>query len=496
MAESRTSADGPPVADIESVFHVDEVHERDETLYYLGTPLTSTDDLEHELWPLFHEAGYSVRLTTRSQVDADVGAAGDDHAVDGDSDSRRTRSDSDDGRAGGADRGEASVDPTDFAEPPDVTVKSPGEGHADEPEGTGETGGSRDGDVTVDPVGETDVAVDAADIPAGHGDATRPNGGAFAGGRTIDSRYVLVAEPRGPHIDGVPWLNLVFFMLTVGSTLLVGTTWYYIPMSAVQSDPLVMLEALPFVLAILGPLAVHELGHYVMIRYYDVDASLPYFIPFPSLIGTMGAVIRMRGRIPSRKALFDIGVAGPLAGLVATVVVTVVGLYVDPITVPERVLDSPSTTSIRFNYPLLLQGLGWLTGQPLTYADPTKTASPIIFGGWVGMFVTLLNLLPVGQFDGGHITRAVFGPRQETLAAVVPVALFALAGYVYVFRDATNAVVLWGFWGVLAIALAYGGPATPIDDQPLDARRKAVAALTFVLGALCFVPVPFQILAV
>jgi membrane-associated protease RseP (regulator of RpoE activity) len=233
-----------------------------------------------------------------------------------------------------------------------------------------------------------------------------------------------------------------------------------------------------------------------MIRYYDVDASLPYFIPFPSLIGTMGAVIRMRGRIPSRKALFDIGVAGPLAGLVATVVVTVIGLYADPITVPQSVIDGPNTTSIRFNYPLLLQGLGWLTGQPLGYADPTKTASPIIFGGWVGMFVTLLNLLPVGQFDGGHITRAVFGPRQETLAAAVPVGLFALAGYVYAFTDATNAVVLWGFWGVLAIALAYGGPATPVDDEPLDPKRKGLALLTFVLGALCFVPVPFQILTV
>jgi membrane-associated protease RseP (regulator of RpoE activity) len=304
-------------------------------------------------------------------------------------------------------------------------------------------------------------------------------------------QYVLVAEPRGPHVDGVPWTNLVFFVLTVLSTLLVGTQWYYIRLTG----PLDLLRAWPFAAAILGVLAVHEMGHYVMIRYYDVDASLPYFIPFPSLIGTMGAVIRMRGRIPNRKALFDIGAAGPLAGLVATVVVTVVGLHLDPITVPERILDSSETTAFRLNYPLLLQGLGALTGQPLAYEDPSVAANPVIFGGWVGMFVTFLNLLPVGQFDGGHIVRAVLGPRQESVAAAVPAALFGLAGYLYVVDEATNAVVLWAFWGVLAIALAYAGPATPVRDEPIGPRRKAVGALTLFLGLLCFTPVPIEIVS-
>jgi len=435
MAQSRTPADGPSAADVASVFHVDDVRRRDGTLYYLGTPLTTSGELERELWPLFHDAGYTVSLSTRSQVETDldpVGAAGRD-GVDS-----RNGPDSD-----------TDPDP-DSQEPPEVAVE---------------------------PV-----------------DTTRSNGGAPRGMGPVQSQYVLVAEPRSPHIDGVPWMNLLFLVLTVASTLLVGaTTWYYIPLSAIEANPLRLLEALPFALAILGPLAVHELGHYVMIRYYDVDASLPYFIPFPSLIGTMGAVIRMRGRIPSRKALFDIGVAGPLAGLVATVVVTVAGLYADPVTVPDQILSDPGSTSIRFNYPLLLQGLGALTGQPLGYEDPATTASPIIFGGWVGMFVTLLNLLPVGQFDGGHITRAVLGPRQETLAAAVPAGLFALAGYLYFFTDATNAVVLWGFWGVLAMVLAYGGPATPVRDEPLDVRRKGVAVLTLVLGLLCFTPIPFQI---
>jgi len=303
-------------------------------------------------------------------------------------------------------------------------------------------------------------------------------------------QYVLVAEPRSPHIDGIPWTNLLFFALTVLSTLLVGTQWYYVDIDG----PLSLLAAWPFAAAILGVLAVHEFGHYVLIRYHDVDASLPYFIPFPSLIGTMGAVIRMRGRIPNRKALFDIGVSGPLAGLVATVVVTVIGLHLDPITVPQRVLEG-SSTSLRFNDPLLLVILAELTGQPLSYSDPTLAANPVIFGGWVGMFVTFLNLLPVGQFDGGHIVRATLGPRQETVAAAVPVALFGLAAFLYVTREATNAVVLWAFWGLIAGGLAYAGPATPIRDEPIDRRRQAVGVLTLVLGLLCFTPVPFEILS-
>jgi len=425
MSEGSTSADPPSATEVGTTFRVADVRTHDDTVYYLGTPQTSVGALERELWPLFHDAGYEVSLSTRAQVDV-------------------------------------SLDET----------RSAGE--------------PTDSDVTVEPSG-SELGPGASP----RGASLEPNGAGSPVG-PARSQYVLVAEPRGPHIDGIPWTNLVFFIVTVLSTLLVGTQWYYIQVTG----PLDLLSAWPFAAAILGVLAVHEMGHYVMIRYYDVDASLPYFIPFPSLIGTMGAVIRMRGRIPSRKALFDIGAAGPLAGLVATVVVTVIGLSLDPITVPERVLDSQSTTAFRFNYPLLLQGLAVVTGQPLSYEDPTLAANPVIFGGWVGMFVTFLNLLPVGQFDGGHVVRAVLGPRQETVAAAVPAGLFALAGYVYVARDATNAVVLWAFWGVIAIALAYAGPATPVRDDPVDARRKALGVLTLVLGLLCFTPVPIEIISV
>jgi Zn-dependent protease len=306
------------------------------------------------------------------------------------------------------------------------------------------------------------------------------------------SRHALVAEPHSVGINGIPWTNVVMALLTVVTTLFAGTMWYYTPVEG----PLDLLTGWPFALAVLSVLGIHELGHYVLSRYHDVEASLPYFIPVPSFIGTLGAVIRMKGRIPDRRALFDIGVAGPLAGLIAAIGVTVVGLYLPPIQVPTEVLNSPNAIEIEFGYPLLLQFLSEVTGRPLSYSDPSLAVNPVVFGGWVGMFVTFLNLIPVGQLDGGHLVRAMLGERQETVAAVVPAALFGLSGYLYFFTDVgSNAPVLWAFWGLVTMGLAWAGPATPIYDDELDMKRKAIGVLTFVLGALCFTPVPFELIS-
>jgi len=309
-----------------------------------------------------------------------------------------------------------------------------------------------------------------------------------------NSRHALVAEPRTVGLDGVPWMNVATFLLTVVTTLFAGTVWYHEPVTG----PLDLLAGWPFALAVMGVLGVHELGHYVLSRHHDVEASLPYFIPVPTFIGTLGAVIRMKGRIPDRKALFDIGVAGPLAGLAATVVVTVVGLYLPPIQVPQAVLNDPNAVNIEFGFPPLLLALSWLTGQPLTYGDPSLAVNPVVFGGWIGMFVTFLNLIPVGQLDGGHLVRAMAGRRQETLAALVPLGLFGLSAYLYFVRgmDLRDSVLIWTFWGLISLGLARAGPATPIYEEPLDRRRMAVGVLTFVLGALCFTPVPFELLSV
>jgi len=306
--------------------------------------------------------------------------------------------------------------------------------------------------------------------------------------------YVLVAEPWSPEIDGIPWTNVVLFVLTVLSTLFAGAFyWYQVPLT---SEPWRAIEAWPFVVAIIGVLGIHELGHYVMSRYHNVQASLPYFIPLPTYIGSMGAVIKMKGQIPDRKALFDIGAAGPLAGLVATVIVTAIGLQLDPLPAQEAAAAQAEAgdTLVEFNHPPLLEIIAWATGATAQLED--GVVHPVVFGGWVGMLVTLLNMLPVGQLDGGHILRAMVGKQQERIASLVPLALFALAAYLLFVRSGIDSVGIWVMWGLFALGLAYAGPADPVDDEPLDRKRMAVGVLTLVLGALCFTPIPIEIIEV
>jgi len=304
---------------------------------------------------------------------------------------------------------------------------------------------------------------------------------------------VLVAEPAdGEDSRGVSWTHVVLTGLTVLTTLYAGTRWYHV----VDPFSLDVLRALPFVVAVMGVLGVHELGHYLMSRYHGVDASLPYFIPMPfTPIGTFGAVIRMRGAMPDRKTLFDIGVAGPIAGLVATVVVSAVGLLLPPISVPPA---PPGALEIGFGSPPLLRliawGLGALVHHPVRLSyGAGRAVSPVVFGGKVGMLLTLLNLLPAGQLDGGHVMRALFGRGYERVAVLVPAALFALAAYVFVALDAPNAAAIWGMWGLITALFSFRGTATPLTEGSLDARRVSVAVVTFFVGVLCFMPVPVHI---
>ncbi|MXR51827.1 site-2 protease family protein [Halovenus sp. WSH3] len=300
--------------------------------------------------------------------------------------------------------------------------------------------------------------------------------------------YVLVAEPNSMELDGIPRTNLLLFVATIFSTTFAGAYfWYQVPLF---EKPWLAVKAWPFVVAILGVLGVHELGHYVMSRYHNVQASLPYFIPLPTYIGSMGAVIKMEGKIPDRKALFDIGAAGPLAGLAATVVVTAIGLQLDPIPAQEAAV-AQAETGVRFNHPPLLELIALATGA--TEQLEANTIHPVVFGGWVGMLVTLLNMLPVGQLDGGHILRAMVGKQQERIAAVVPAVLFGLAAYLLVVADGIDSVGIWTMWGLFAVGLAYAGPADPIDDSELGWKRTVLGVLTFVLAALCFTPIPVEI---
>jgi membrane-associated protease RseP (regulator of RpoE activity) len=293
--------------------------------------------------------------------------------------------------------------------------------------------------------------------------------------------HVLVATERSTSVDGIPWTNVVLFGATVVTTLFAGSQWYGIDVAA---DPLAIVGAWPFALSVVGVLAVHEFGHYALSRRHEVQATLPYFIPIPNVLGTLGAVIRMKDNMPSRRALFDIGVAGPLAGLAATVVVTAVGVTLPPVeTAGSALIDQ-----LELGYPLLVQGIAAALGQPLSYGAG-QMVNPVVIGGWVGAFVTFLNLLPVGQLDGAHVTRALVGDRIRLIQRVVPGLLFALAAYLFVFENGRSAG-LWVLWGVLTLLFSRVGTATPIDETPVGRRRQAVGALTLALGLLCFTPVP------
>jgi len=211
--------------------------------------------------------------------------------------------------------------------------------------------------------------------------------------------------------SGGDWrLNAILFLLTVASV-------FYSRWMNESGDPIQRLvDAAEFTCALLGILLVHEFGHYIAARAHGVDASLPYFIPLPaSLFGTMGAVIRMRSAIPTRRALLDIGASGPLAGLAVAIPLYAWGLS------HSKVIDvSGDGDQLSLGTSLLLRVM-----EPRTAPGTDILLSPIALAGWGGMFVTMINLLPVGQLDGGHVAYALLGRRQDWIARNLHRALLA-----------------------------------------------------------------------
>jgi membrane-associated protease RseP (regulator of RpoE activity) len=287
--------------------------------------------------------------------------------------------------------------------------------------------------------------------------------------------YVLLVFPKKKAKEKT-WLNLLLFIATFFTTMICGALMLGVNL---KDEPSQLLRGLPFTLAIMAVLGSHEMAHYVMARYYGMKASLPYFIPFPTFIGTMGALIHYRGPVPSRKALFDVGIAGPLVGLLMSIVVTVIGLNLEVV--------RPLSDYIMFDlgFPplfLLIQSLVGVTG---------KNLNPVAFAGWVGMFVTLLNLLPAGQLDGGHILRAMLGKKAEKVSFLMPRILFLIGIYVIYWLKEDG--VIWIFWALLLWVFAAAGHPSPLHDKvELDKKRILLGIITFILGFLCFTLIPFK----
>ncbi|HID43799.1 MAG TPA: site-2 protease family protein [Archaeoglobaceae archaeon] len=280
----------------------------------------------------------------------------------------------------------------------------------------------------------------------------------------------LVLEVKRRKTGENVWINVTLFLLTFISTTIMGVNFY---------GEINLIGGILFSIAILFVLGSHEMGHYIVAKRRGMHTSLPYFIPFPSLIGTLGAFIKHRGSIPDRRALFDVGVSGPIVGIIASVIVVAIGLNLP---------FHPKETGelIELGTPPLFDFIAYL----LKYEG--RFIHPIAIAGWVGMLVTFLNLSPVGQLDGGHVLRAMVGPKAEIVSRTVPFLLIALGGVLEFFYKVYSPI--WVFWGLITLFFSMQRHPEPVDDMtPLDRKRIILGIIAFIVAALCFTPIPVQL---
>ncbi len=304
-------------------------------------------------------------------------------------------------------------------------------------------------------------------------------------------RYSAPAEPADRALDAprIPPLNVALFLLTLLTTTTAGAYMngedvsFLHPFHAVVA----LRSGLSFSIPLMMILFAHEMGHYLTSRYHNVDTSLPYFIPAPPsifIIGTFGAFIRMRAPARTRRVMFDIGAAGPWAGVMLAIPAVIIGLYLSDVTPLDK-----SAGGLELGNSLLFLGLSHL----VLGVDPSTVnvnLSPIAFAGWLGLFVTTLNLLPVGQLDGGHVTYALFPRRHRTISM-----LFVVSCVLMVLVPLALGQSFWGgwlVWAVLSVALGLGHPSTIDRDTPLNPRRALAAWATVALFIVTFSPVPLS----
>lgn len=309
-----------------------------------------------------------------------------------------------------------------------------------------------------------------------------------------DDRDDEVVPPPPPR-HGKLWVQLTLLAATFATTTITGACHYasfsidFSKLSAdgggqlgvdLFSDPLFYARGLWYSLTILGILGLHEMGHYVACLRYDVDATRPYFLPAPlPLTGTLGAFIRIKSRIPNKVALFDIGVAGPLAGFVVAVPALFIGLMLSRV---DR-LPEDSSQLMELGEPLLFRLAAWMVWGDV--ADGYSiNMHPMAFAAWFGLLATALNLFPIAQLDGGHISYAVLGHRATILTLIM---IGVAVGLTFVSSS-------WIAWTILLIAMiATMGPRHPPtldDDHGLDRGRLILAAVAMLILVLCFTPAP------
>ncbi|MBZ5536213.1 MAG: site-2 protease family protein [Acidobacteriia bacterium] len=287
------------------------------------------------------------------------------------------------------------------------------------------------------------------------------------------------------------WLHGLLFVGTVFTTLVVGSALALAFHSQNSVDPSldffltmffhpsILLAGVPFSFTLLGILLAHEMGHYVACKIYRIDATLPYFIPAPTLIGTLGAFIRIKGPITHRRALFDIGVAGPIAGFVFAVPALVMSLMFSKV-VP---ISAGTGSSIVFGDPLIFRVVEKLIRMKIPDGYDVYL-HPVGFAAWVGIFATALNLLPIGQLDGGHILYSVFGKRHLLLSRLFMITLIPLG-----LKYWTG----WLFWAGIMLVLGTRHPRLLDEEIRLGPGRQWVAFVSLLIFVLCFTLSPISI---
>lgn len=315
-----------------------------------------------------------------------------------------------------------------------------------------------------------------------------------AGRPTVEVEAREAVEPPPLRRKQRPTRNLILFVLTLVTTTYWGFLQYQMfyldSVGTVELNPLthprLLLAGIPYGLAVIAFLLAHEMGHYLACRYYRIPATLPYFIPIPPvppfvlLPGTMGAVIRILGPLKSRRALFDVAVAGPIAGFVVALPLLAVGISQSRI----AELSGMDPGSIQMGEPLIWGPMQAMFGPPLAEGQ-TLLAHPLAFVGWFALLVTAMNLLPVGQLDGGHLLYAIT-PRFHRLVSISVVAFMVFAG----FRFFTG----WIFFALLVLFVIGTRHPKPLRfDQPLGSARWALTILAIAIFATCFMLVPVTI---
>jgi len=285
--------------------------------------------------------------------------------------------------------------------------------------------------------------------------------------------FVDVQMPSKPRI------NILLFVLTVVSTIVAGSGAFlaFNPLT----EPARLLDGVPFAFTLLAILGTHEFGHYFVARAYGASVSLPYFIPAPPPFpfGTLGAIIRMRSPVRDRNSLFDIAAAGPIAGLVVALPALWIGLGW------SKVDTLPAGGSVVFGDSLLMRFMTWLAFGPLP-PNHDVFVHPVALASWVGLLVTALNLIPVGQLDGGRIAYALFGSRHRQISIATFLGLLALG--------ALTGSANWFVWAFLLLFVMGFQHQPPLDDlSPLSPGRYAMGVLCLILLVLLIPPVPLAI---